>query len=278
MLENNIGYIRLSEFNAQSAGDLLKMMNELAKEKMQSLILDLRNNPGGLLDSSVNVCEFFIKENSLVVSTKGRDKALERNYYTAKKPAFSDIDLVVLINRGSASASEIVAGTMQDYKRALIIGGNSFGKGSVQTVIPLSDGNALRMTIAKYYLPSGRTIVHKDEKKGSKKGITPDILIEVSPETEGKLYMQSEFFKLPGNKDKKEEKTEDEVLNTAVKIIKEKKVNEYINNPGKYLQDYPKENDKTKAEVEKQKTDLDAENNKIEDVKSEKEPINDERK
>ena len=239
MLEDNIGYIRLSEFNAQSAEDVAKMLNDLSKDKMKALIFDLRNNPGGLLDSSVNICELFIKEDSLVVSTKGRDKALEQNYYTKKKPAFPDIPVVILINRGSASASEIVTGTMQDYKRALVIGGNSFGKGSVQTIIPLSDGNALRMTIAKYYLPSGRTIVKQDTKKGIKSGITPDVLIEVLPETEGKLYMQSESVKI--NKENKEPKIEDEVLQTAIKVIKANKVNEYINNPGKYLQDYPKE-------------------------------------
>lgn len=239
MLEDNIGYIRLSEFNAQSAEDVSKMLNDLSKDKMKALIFDLRNNPGGLLDSSVNICELFIKEDSLVVSTKGRDKALEQNYYTKKKPAFADIPIVILINRGSASASEIVTGTMQDYKRALVIGGNSFGKGSVQTIIPLSDGNALRMTIAKYYLPSGRTISKQDTKKGIKSGITPDILVEVLPETEGKLYMQSESVKV--NKDNNEPKVEDEVLQTAVKVIKANKINEYINNPEKYLQDYPKE-------------------------------------
>ncbi|MFA7073771.1 MAG: S41 family peptidase [Endomicrobiaceae bacterium] len=239
MLEGDIGYIRLSEFNAQSAEDVAKMLKELSKEKMKALIFDLRNNPGGLLESSVNICELFIKEDSIVVSTKGRDKALDQHYYTKKKPLFPDIPLIILINKGSASASEIVTGTMQDYKRALVIGGNSFGKGSVQTIIPLSDGNALRLTIAKYYLPSGRTIVKQNLKKGIKSGITPDIFIEVSPETEGKLYMQSEYEKI--NKKDNEPKIEDEVLKTAVKIIKSDKVNEYINNHEKYLHDYPKE-------------------------------------
>jgi len=249
MLEDNIGYIRLSEFNAQSAEDVANMLNDLSKEKAKALIFDLRNNPGGLLESSVNICELFIKEGSLVVSTKGRDKALEQNYYTKKKPLFPDIPLVILINKGSASASEIVTGTMQDYKRALVIGGNSFGKGSVQTIIPLSDGNALRLTIAKYYLPSGRTIVKQDVKKGIKSGITPDVFIEVSPEAEGKLYMQSESVKL--SKDDNEPKIEDEVLQTAVKIIKADKVNEYINNHEKYLHDYPKETQKIKSDESK---------------------------
>ncbi len=238
MLENNIGYIRLSEFNAQSASDVSKMLKELSKEKMKAFILDLRNNPGGLLDSAVNICELFIKQDSIVVSTKGRDKALEQNYYTQKKPDYADIPMIILINRGSASASEIVTGTMQDYKRALVVGSNSFGKGSVQTIIPLSDGNALRMTIAKYYLPSGRTIIHSDKKNDKKNGIAPDVYVEVTPETEVKLYMQAESDKMPKNKNY--EKINDDVLDTAIKIIKADKVKEYIDEPSKYLQDFPK--------------------------------------
>ncbi|MBQ3834514.1 MAG: S41 family peptidase [Elusimicrobia bacterium] len=238
MLEDNIGYIRLSEFNAQSASDISKMLKELASEGMTSFIFDLRNNPGGLLDSAVDICSLFIKQNSIVVSTKGRDKMIEQNYYTQKKPDYPDLPMVILINRGSASASEIVTGTMQDYKRATVVGTNSFGKGSVQTIIPLSSGNALRLTIAKYYLPSGRTITHSDNKKDKTNGITPDVYIEVSPETEVKLYMQAESEKLPKKDTKKDtniednadekvetdEKVKDEVLETAINLIKEGKV------------------------------------------------------
>ena len=238
MLEDNIGYIRLSEFNAQSASDISKMLKELASEGMTSFIFDLRNNPGGLLDSAVDICSLFIKQNSIVVSTKGRDKMIEQNYYTQKKPDYPDLPMVILINRGSASASEIVTGTMQDYKRATVVGTNSFGKGSVQTIIPLSGGNALRLTIAKYYLPSGRTITHSDNKKDKTNGITPDVYIEVSPETEVKLYMQAESEKLPKKDTKKDtniednadekveadEKVKDEVLETAINLIKEGKV------------------------------------------------------
>ena len=239
MLEDNIGYIRLSEFNAQSASDMEKMLKELSKEGMTSFILDLRNNPGGLLDSAVEICSLFIKQNSIVVSTKGRDKMIEQNYYTQKAPEYPDLPMAILINRGSASASEIVTGTMQDYKRATVIGSNSFGKGSVQTIIPLSGGNALRLTIAKYYLPSGRNITHSDNKKDKTNGITPDIYVEVSPETEVKLYMQSESDKLPKSKvknknkddsndskaasaDVEEEKVKDDVLEAAIKLLKEK--------------------------------------------------------
>ncbi|MBR3655186.1 MAG: S41 family peptidase [Elusimicrobia bacterium] len=242
MLDGNIGYIRLSEFNAQSYGDVNSMLKELSKENMKGFIFDLRNNPGGLLDSAINICSLFVKENSLVVSTKCKDKTMEQYYYTQKKPEFANIPVVVLINRGSASASEIVTGTLQDYKRALVIGSNSFGKGTVQTILPLSDGSALRLTIAKYCLPSGRMISHSDNKKDKKNGITPDIYIEVSPETEGKLYMQAESEGSPKGKDKdKKEEIKDEVLETAIKIIKAGKVGEYIEKPSKYEQDFPKE-------------------------------------
>lgn len=249
MLEDNIGYIRLSEFNAQSAADVKKMLGELSKEGMKAFIFDLRNNPGGLLDAAVNICELFIKEESIVVSTKGREGFTEQNYYTKSKPVYPDLPIVVLINRGSASASEIVTGTLQDYKRALIIGGNSFGKGSVQTIIPLADGNALKLTIAKYYLPSGRTILKADKKKGTKSGVTPDISIEVKPEIEGKLYMQSEAEKLPPNS-KEQEKITDEVLDTAIKIIKAGKVKKYISDPAQYLKDYPKQDKKEEVKKE----------------------------
>ena len=173
--------------------------------------------------------------------------------------------VVILINRGSASASEIVAGTLQDYKRALVIGGNSFGKGSVQTIIPLSDGNALRLTIAKYYLPSGRTIAQRTEKKDIKRGLDPDIKIEVSPETEGKLYIQSEKIKLKDSDKKEETKITDEALETAVSVIKSQKTEEYIKHPDKYLQDNPK-------------PEMKPENNKSGEVSKEEKKLTDEQK
>ena len=271
MLEDNIGYIQLYEFNAQSASDITKMLKELSKEKMKALILDLRNNPGGLLDAAVNICELFIKEESVVVSTRGRDKTNEQFYTTKNKPLYPDLPFIILINRGSASASEIVSGTMQDYKRALIIGNNSFGKGSVQTIIPLTDGNALRLTIAKYYLPSGRNILKdKDDKK---RGVTPDIRINVTPEIEGKLYIQSQKVKIKGkgkekDKEKEEEnKVEDEVLNTAMSVIKAGKVEEYIKNPGKYLKDDPKKEEASKKEKDKDKKETENKTEKKQDKK-----------
>ena len=266
MLDDNIGYVRLSEFNAQSSKDISDALKDLSKDGMKSLIFDLRNNPGGLLDSAINICSLFIKEDSLVVSTKCKDKTLEQYYYTQKKPDFPEIPVVVLINRGSASASEIVTGTLQDYKRALIIGSNSFGKGTVQTIMPLSDGSALRLTIAKYCLPSGKMISHSDNKKDKKNGVTPDIYVEVSPETEGKLYMQAETENNQKNKDKKEE-IKDDVLETAIKIIKAGKIKEYIEKPSKFEQDFPKEEIK---KVEEKKSDNDTDNKKTESMKEEK--------
>lgn len=263
VLDDNICYIRLSEFNAQSPKDVSDALKSLSKDKMKALIFDLRNNPGGLLDSAINICSLFIKEDSLVVSTKCKDKTLEQYYYTQKKPDFAELPVVVLINRGSASASEIVTGTLQDYKRALVIGSNSFGKGTVQTIMPLSDGSALRLTIAKYCLPSGKMITHSDDKKDKKNGVTPDIYIEVSPETEGKLYMQAESDK--SSKDKKEE-VKDEVLETAIKVINLDRVKVYIEKPSKYEQDFPKK-EEIKQNVEK---DNNEENKKDKSIEEEK--------
>ncbi len=190
---------------------------------------------------------------------------MEQYYYTQKKPDYSDIPVVVLINRGSASASEIVTGTLQDYKRALVIGSNSFGKGTVQTILPLSDGSALRLTIAKYCLPSGKMISHSDNKKDKKNGVAPDVYVEVSPETEGKLYMQAESEGTPKNKDKKEEIVRDEVLDTAIKIIKANKVSEYIEKPSKYEQDFPKEEKKDLKEEDNTETKTEKKDSKKED-------------
>ncbi|MCR4663493.1 MAG: S41 family peptidase [Endomicrobiaceae bacterium] len=267
MLDGNIGYIRLSEFNAQSSKDISDALKSLSKDGMKALVFDLRNNPGGLLDSAISICGLFIKEESLVVSTKCKDKTMEQYYYTQKKPDFPDLPVIVLINRGSASASEIVTGTLQDYKRALVIGSNSFGKGTVQTIIPLADGSALRLTIAKYCLPSGKMITHSDNKKDKKNGVTPDIYIEVSPETEGKLYMQSESEDTPKKKGKKEEKEEikDEVLEIAKKIINADKINEYIEKPSKYEQDFSKE--KVDKKEDKEENSKKQEDNSIKEEK-----------
>ena len=226
MLDYGIGYIRLSEFNAQSDEDMKKALYAFKDQGMKAFILDLRNNPGGLLDSAINIISLFIEDTKLILTTKGRKEETKREYYTNGKADFADIPFVVLINRGSASASEIVSGALQDFRRSLIIGSNTFGKGSVQTVIPLPDGTALRLTIAKYYLPSGRTINHSNE-KNAKNGITPDIDIPVTIEEEIKLYAQSDIL-FSKNKDEKKNIIEDKALNKALEIIKENKIKETI--------------------------------------------------
>jgi carboxyl-terminal processing protease len=226
MLDDGIGYIRLSEFNAQSDEDMKKTLQDFKDQGMKSFILDLRNNPGGLLDSAINIISLFIEDTKLVLTTKGRKEETKREYYTNGKANFVDIPFVVLINSGSASASEIVSGALQDFRRSLIIGSNTFGKGSVQTVIPLPDGTALRLPIDKYYLPSGRTINHSNE-KNAKNGITPDIDIPITIEEEIKLYAQSDML-FSKNKNEKKNIIEDKALNKALEIIKENKIKEAI--------------------------------------------------
>ena len=170
-LEPGIEYIRLRQFQEQTAADLEATLEKDVKEgKVQGLILDLRNNPGGLLTSSVEVAEKFIEAGKLVVYTEGRVRNQNMRFQANAKRIFSDFPIVVLVNQGSASASEIVAGALQDWGRAIVLGTQTFGKGSVQTIIPLTDGSGLRLTTAKYFTPKGRSIHGK--------GITPDILVE----------------------------------------------------------------------------------------------------
>ncbi|MCX8027741.1 MAG: S41 family peptidase [Thermodesulfovibrionales bacterium] len=171
MLQDNIGYLKLTQFQEASAQDMVKALDKLKKDGMVALILDLRNDPGGLLNSAVEVVEHFLPPNKLVVSIKGK-KGEKTEYFTEKeRPGFTDIPMVVLVNQGSASASEIVAGALKDWNRAVIVGVQTFGKGSVQSLIPLSDGSGLRLTTAKYYTPKGTSI------QGV--GITPDIVVKL---------------------------------------------------------------------------------------------------
>jgi len=170
-LEPGIEYLRLRQFQEQTANDLEVSLDKYVKEgKIQGLVLDLRNNPGGLLTSAVEVTEKFLESGKLVVYTEGRVRNQNMRFSSNAKRVFSDFPIVVLVNQGSASASEIVAGALQDWGRAVVIGTQSFGKGSVQTIIPLSDGSGLRLTTAKYFTPKGRSIHGK--------GITPDIIVE----------------------------------------------------------------------------------------------------
>ncbi len=170
-LEPGIEYIRLRQFQEQTASDLETALEQYSKDgKLQGLILDMRNNPGGLLTASVEVAEKFLDSGRLVVYTEGRVRNQNMRFQANSKRVFSDFPIVVLVNQGSASASEIVAGALQDWGRAVLLGTQTFGKGSVQTIIPLSDGSGLRLTTAKYFTPKGRSIHGK--------GITPDILVE----------------------------------------------------------------------------------------------------
>ena len=170
-LDPGIEYIRLRQFQEQTSNDLETALEKYVKEgKIQGLVLGLRNNPGGLLTSAVEVTEKFLEPGKLVVYTEGRVRNQNMRFSSNAKRSFTDFPVVVLVNQGSASASEIVAGALQDYGRAVVLGTQSFGKGSVQTIIPLSDGSGLRLTTAKYFTPKGRSIHGK--------GITPDILVE----------------------------------------------------------------------------------------------------
>src|SRR6266705_1364058 len=177
-----VGYVRLVQFNEPTAEDLAKALDELQKQGMQALILDLRNNPGGLLNSAVDVCGQFVPPNTKVVSTQGRAASQKHDYATAanakERPRFP---MAVLINEGSASGSEIVAGALKDLQRAILVGETTFGKGSVQNVMQLPDGSALRFTTAKYYTPS-KQVIHGN-------GVAPNIRVPMSVEQERQLFI-----------------------------------------------------------------------------------------
>jgi carboxyl-terminal processing protease len=193
LIDNNIGYIRLTSFNENSSKQINKKIQKLNKNKnLKGYILDLRNNPGGLLSQAIKISDFFL-ENGEIVSTKSRKVSENRKWFASEGDITGGKTLIVLINYGSASASEIVAGALKDHKRAIILGENSYGKGSVQSIIPLKNRGAIRLTIAKYYLPSGKSI--------SDVGVTPDIKVE-----EG-----SESFKFNSKTDKQ--------LNFALKLL-----------------------------------------------------------
>ncbi len=169
-VKQNIGYIRLKSFNENSDKQFLKIVKEFEKKpKIKGYVLDLRNNPGGLLTQAINITDFFLEDGE-IVSTKGRKISETRKFFARKGDQIKGKPIVVLINNGSASASEIFAGALKDHKRAIILGENSYGKGSVQSIIPLKNGGGIRLTISKYYLPSGKSI--------SEVGVTPDILVE----------------------------------------------------------------------------------------------------
>ncbi len=174
ILEDNVGYLRLNAFNENSSNQIKNKIKEIKKNKyVKSYILDLRNNPGGLLSQAIKISDFFLNEGE-IVSTKSRNKSENKKFFADEGDIIDGKTLIVLINYGSASASEIVAGALKDHKRAIVIGEQSYGKGSVQSIIPLKNKGAIRLTISKYYLPSGVSI--------SEVGVVPDI--EISEETD----------------------------------------------------------------------------------------------
>ena len=194
IIDESIGYIRLTSFNDNSSDQIEKQIKKLKKNKnLNSFILDLRNNPGGLLSQAIKISDFFL-ENGEIVSTKSRKKSENRKWFARKGDITDGKTLLVLINYGSASASEIVAGALKDHKRAIIVGENSFGKGSVQSIIPLRNRGAIRLTVSKYYLPSGKSI--------SEVGISPDI----------EINEKDDDFKIKSETDNQ--------LNYAIKLLK----------------------------------------------------------
>ena len=173
LYEEDIGYIKIRNFSKNTSGDLDQALADLGKKGITKLILDVRNNPGGLLNQAVEVTDRFLNRENLIVYTKGRSNEQNMRFTSHDKVAGVNYPLIILVNGGSASASEIVAGALQDLNRAVVLGTPTFGKGSVQTIIPLSDGSALKLTTARYYTPSGRVI--------QENGIEPDIIVEMEP-------------------------------------------------------------------------------------------------
>ena len=192
-IDKSVGYLRLTSFNENSGDQIKDKIKEFNKKKdIKGYILDLRNNPGGLLSQAIKISDFFL-ENGEIVSTKGRKISENRRWFAKKGDLIKGKTLIVLINEGSASASEIVAGALKDHKRAILVGENSYGKGSVQSIIPLKNKGAIRLTISKYYLPSGKSI--------SEVGVTPDFEVEessdafvINTETDNQLTFAVKLF------------------------------------------------------------------------------------
>jgi len=209
-----IGYVRLIQFNEPTGDELSKALDQLQKDGMQGLILDLRNNPGGLLNSAVDVCAQFLPPNTKVVSTQGRVASQQRDYSTSsvakERPNFP---MAVLVNEGSASGAEIVCGALKDLHRAIVVGETTFGKGSVQNVMQLPDGSALRFTTAKYYTPS-KQVIHGN-------GVTPNIRVAMNPEQERLLFAaRSSGDTIKPDEDKNFIKSNDPQMLRAIDALK----------------------------------------------------------
>ena len=215
--EDGIGYIRVTQFGEKTSDAIRQALERLATQNMQALILDLRDNPGGLLDQAVKVSELFLEKGQIIVSTQGQRPVLHQTRRAQAEDPLLDVPMAILVNRDSASASEIVAGCLQDLKRAIIVGDKTFGKGSVQSILPQPDGSALRLTTAKYYTPSEKVIDNN--------GITPDILVTISSEEQQALDYQrtpggvDSFTDLSETDRNKYRSTPDTALNRARMIL-----------------------------------------------------------
>ncbi|MHB2025182.1 MAG: S41 family peptidase [Elusimicrobiota bacterium] len=223
MIAPGIGYARIAEFSAKTAPDLKIALADLQSLGMKALVLDLRNNPGGLLNAGVDVASYFIGGNRIIVYTQGRDPQSRENFHSQATAPYPNLPLVVLVNGGTASAAEIVSGSLQDYHRAVIIGKRTYGKFSVQSVIPLGDGSALRLTVARYYTPLGRCLA-RDDDKNVRGGIMPDIVVPISKGDESKLYAQWDMIyakdKKPRPAARKGDIAKDETLDRAIELLK----------------------------------------------------------
>jgi carboxyl-terminal processing protease len=230
MLENKIGYIHVSSFSGHVMDEMNEAMADLKKQGMEALVIDLRYNPGGLLEAAVDMSKLFLSGGKMIVSTNGRHPENHQEFHSDVSAQYSDLPLVVLVNDGSASASEIVAGAMQDNHRGAIIGERSFGKGSVQEIRPLSDGSGLRLTVAHYYTPSGKCI--QRDPKTHIGGIVPDVDVKISTDTDFRVKLmnqiEAEQIYAPGKEPvpsiKKKDQVRDEVLDKAIEILKARSV------------------------------------------------------
>jgi carboxyl-terminal processing protease len=217
MMEGGIGYVRITEFSEPTARSLRTALEKLASQNMKALVLDLRNNPGGLLTAAIQVSELFLKKGTLIVSTRGRDGVQRQNAYAGGDLHYPDFPMAILINGGSASAAEIVAGALHDNNRAVLVGETTFGKGSVQNILQIENGSALRLTTARYFTPSGQSI--------HEKGIEPDIVVPVSPGEWMEVLRKRSFEETPALMTDQEKKTAaepvpDRPLDRALDMLK----------------------------------------------------------
>ncbi|MFH1691744.1 MAG: S41 family peptidase [Candidatus Omnitrophota bacterium] len=226
ILEDHIAYVKIAEFRENTPKELDRALEDLKKKGMESLVLDVRNNPGGLLDKAIEVAERFLPKGTLIVSLRGRNEAQNVDFKATLNDVYADMPIVLLVNEGSASGSEILAGAFQDQKRAVILGVKTFGKGSVQTVFPLKDGSAVKLTTSRYFTPLGKTI--------HEKGVEPDIVVEQVWNAEKEMKQEEDLEKIfkTVEEDASEQKeinlgdlyARDAQLSRAVDLLKSMKV------------------------------------------------------